>query len=201
MQVLKTEIKETINEAALNCFFQNGFKQARMADIAEDAGLSVGNLYHYYKNKKDLFYAVIPEEFANGINAFIRNMITATDGLNLETVREEPGFMTAGSRFESLMIENRKKVVIILEKAGGTKYEKSRTVLVDFLEGLYIRHLKTVKKSVPNANQKKVIRIVYTNYLQTIVDVLKLSSSEKILRESLSAAHAYHLGGLAGMMK
>jgi AcrR family transcriptional regulator len=32
-----------------------------MADIAKKAGLSVGNLYLYYKNKDELFHSVIPE--------------------------------------------------------------------------------------------------------------------------------------------
>lgn len=50
-------------EAALEEFFQSGFKAARMDDIARRAGLSKGTLYLYFESKDDLFKSIV-ETFA-----------------------------------------------------------------------------------------------------------------------------------------
>ncbi len=54
--------KETaIFWAACRVIREKGFHQARMADIAKEAGISYGLVYHYFKNKSDLFDALIKE--------------------------------------------------------------------------------------------------------------------------------------------
>lgn len=45
--------------AARAVFGRVGFTQARMSDIAEEAGLSMGGLYRYFENKTMLFEALI----------------------------------------------------------------------------------------------------------------------------------------------
>ena len=58
-QVLKDEIKENILKAALQEFFENGYKSAAMRNIAEKAKIPTGLIYSYYKNKEALFDAVL----------------------------------------------------------------------------------------------------------------------------------------------
>jgi TetR/AcrR family fatty acid metabolism transcriptional regulator len=55
-------IDKSINlcfEAALKIIKQKGFHKARMSDIAKEAGISYGLVYHYFKNKEDLFDSII----------------------------------------------------------------------------------------------------------------------------------------------
>jgi TetR/AcrR family transcriptional regulator, fatty acid metabolism regulator protein len=51
---LKKEKQSAIFEAALKVIREKGFHRARMADIAQEAGISYGLVYHYYKSKDDL---------------------------------------------------------------------------------------------------------------------------------------------------
>jgi TetR/AcrR family transcriptional regulator, fatty acid metabolism regulator protein len=54
------KIKEkTILESALKVMKQKGFHKARMADIARDAGISYGLVYHYFGTKEELFETII----------------------------------------------------------------------------------------------------------------------------------------------
>jgi TetR/AcrR family fatty acid metabolism transcriptional regulator len=54
------KIKEdAILEAALRVIKRKGFHKARMADIARDAGISYGLVYHYFKTKEDLFETIL----------------------------------------------------------------------------------------------------------------------------------------------
>lgn len=59
----KDQRRLTLLEAALEEFFQCGFKAARMDDIARRADLSKGTLYLYFDSKDDLFKSIV-ETFA-----------------------------------------------------------------------------------------------------------------------------------------
>jgi len=48
-----------ILEAALKVIKRKGFHKARMADIAREAGISYGLVYHYFGKKEDLFEAIL----------------------------------------------------------------------------------------------------------------------------------------------
>lgn len=56
---IKKDKVSLIFEAALKTIKQKGFHKARMSDIAEAAGISYGLVYHYFKNKEDLFDAIL----------------------------------------------------------------------------------------------------------------------------------------------
>lgn len=51
-----------IVDAALSVFLERGYRRARMADVAEAAGVSPGLLYTYAANKEALFQLVILRE-------------------------------------------------------------------------------------------------------------------------------------------
>ncbi len=48
--------RREILQAASRVFRQNGFATAGMREIAEEADLSPGNLYHYFKGKQEILY-------------------------------------------------------------------------------------------------------------------------------------------------
>jgi AcrR family transcriptional regulator len=50
-----------ILEAARAVFARDGYVDARMVDIAEEAGLSTGGLYRYFEDKTDVFAALIAD--------------------------------------------------------------------------------------------------------------------------------------------
>ncbi len=53
------EKRQQIMDAAAKVFAADGYSKAGMAAIAAAAGISKGNIYHYYKNKEDLLYAIL----------------------------------------------------------------------------------------------------------------------------------------------
>ncbi len=53
--------KEQLIESAAKLFHQVGFKQTSIADIAQDSGVPLGNVYYYFKTKDDLAAAVIEQ--------------------------------------------------------------------------------------------------------------------------------------------
>ena len=53
--------REQIIDAAMRAFAQKGFAKATNKDIAREAGITAGLIYHYFKSKEDLLGAVIEE--------------------------------------------------------------------------------------------------------------------------------------------
>jgi len=58
------ESQEAILQAACQVFCQKGYHQARMADVAKEADISYGLVYHYFGSKAELFDALIKKYFA-----------------------------------------------------------------------------------------------------------------------------------------
>jgi AcrR family transcriptional regulator len=58
-EAIKDERREQILSAALKAFAARGFAATRIGDIAARAGLSHGLVYHYFKSKEEIFYALL----------------------------------------------------------------------------------------------------------------------------------------------
>ncbi|NJK86044.1 MAG: helix-turn-helix transcriptional regulator [Bacteroidales bacterium] len=54
----KEQRRSDIVDAAEKIFFKKGFEYATMDEIAEQAELSKGTLYLYFKSKEELLYAI-----------------------------------------------------------------------------------------------------------------------------------------------
>ena len=59
MQTLKTTVKEHIIAAATQEFKTKGYEAASLRLIAQEANISVGNVYRYFVNKEHLFESVV----------------------------------------------------------------------------------------------------------------------------------------------
>ena len=59
--------REQIIEAALRVFARKGFNGATNKDIAREAGITPGLIYHYFESKEDLLKAAIEEHSPVGL--------------------------------------------------------------------------------------------------------------------------------------
>ncbi len=69
MPAKRTEVsldrRQQILEAAMLCFAKCGFHQTSMHDISAEAGISVGLIYRYFKNKEEVIGALAEEHKKN----------------------------------------------------------------------------------------------------------------------------------------
>jgi len=56
---IKDERREQILTAALKVFALRGFAATRVGDVAAEAGLSHGLVYHYFASKEEMFYELV----------------------------------------------------------------------------------------------------------------------------------------------
>jgi AcrR family transcriptional regulator len=59
-----------IIDAAYRCFARKGFHQASMRDIFEEANLSTGAVYHYFRSKDEIIKASFEHDFERSLDVF-----------------------------------------------------------------------------------------------------------------------------------
>ena len=78
MQYLKKEIRERILVAAVDEFKEQGYSDASIRNIANNAEISLGNIYRYFNNKEALYFAVI-NPFMESVKQFVDNDFSFTN--------------------------------------------------------------------------------------------------------------------------
>ncbi len=79
------DTKELIIDAASEVFAKYGYYKASMDKIAQASNLTKGALYYFYKNKADLFYAVVE----SGIHSLNRKLDEQIKNENVYKVIEQ----------------------------------------------------------------------------------------------------------------
>lgn len=73
--------KEIILQKARSQFVQKGFQQVSMRSIAKLLGCSHGAIYYHFKNKAELFYAIVEEDFSKLNNRLEETIQESEDDL------------------------------------------------------------------------------------------------------------------------
>ena len=197
-QYLKDDIQESIAAAALTIFAQKGYESATMAEIARAAGVSTGNVYRYFANKDALFYGVVDDGFARAFTLLLRRRVKALAGV--EDVRTLPPTDPYPMNSEEILrfcIANRLRVVILLGRAGGSRYERFSEETVERLIELALEHFRALD---PCLSVTEVMRFsldqIYQGLVRTMVSTLARFEDEGAIREAVHGYSKYHLAGL-----
>lgn len=95
MQLKKEDIKQTILVCARDEFMNHGYEDASMRVIAKKANTSLGNIYHYFPNKKAILDCLIRPTVAT-VCSFIKEhaKLTTTfiDIQQIDEILEEVNF-------------------------------------------------------------------------------------------------------------
>ena len=78
--------RRVILDAAVRVFARQGFHTCRVSDIADEAGVAYGLVYHYFQSKEQVLtgwiFGVLPESDADFEQAKLRIVDTICGGLD-----------------------------------------------------------------------------------------------------------------------
>ena len=173
-QVLKEEIFDRIFQAGIEVFREKDFRSAKMQEIAERAGIPVGLIYSYYKNKEELF-----------------NKIAASLLVNLDKVamEEEQADGLPSEKYKNIaedyildLLENHKIFVILMDKSQGTKYETTKEQFIHSIE----QHIKRqLGKKTHVAYNDMLCHILASNFTESILEVARHYENREFARTLL----------------
>jgi TetR/AcrR family transcriptional regulator, fatty acid metabolism regulator protein len=102
--------RRTILRAAIDVFARKGYHGCRIADVAREAGVAYGLVYHYFKNKDELLESV----FDAGWTGFVTRLRAVAEGEG-SLVHKVHGISAVA--FEAYRVDPRAVRVLILEIA------------------------------------------------------------------------------------
>jgi len=97
-----TEKRRMILDAAVRVFAREGFHGCRVADIADEAGVAYGLVYHYFRSKDEILdtlflerWGLMLEEIArvDAEPAPVREKLAAIAGFIIDSYRYDPDLM------------------------------------------------------------------------------------------------------------
>ncbi|MDD5014928.1 MAG: TetR/AcrR family transcriptional regulator [Atribacterota bacterium] len=132
MQILKEEVKEKIKKAAIYEFEKNGYQKTSMRSIASSARLTVGNLYHYFKNKDDLFNIIIQPAFQE-IYQFTDEFARVRKSVLFEKRQKDNFIKIFEESLIRIYIQHRAELVILLNGSKGSQMENAREQIINLI--------------------------------------------------------------------
>lgn len=132
--------KATILRAAVEVFATKGYHGCRIADVAREAGVAYGLVYHYFKNKDELLQSV----FRLGFDSFIAKLTAVTRS---EAPLAEKIHAIADFALESYREDPRGMRVLILQIArspaiGGANRQHAFSEIVQHCVEMFTRAQK-----------------------------------------------------------
>jgi AcrR family transcriptional regulator len=112
-QQIKDERREEILRAARKVFTRKGLAAARISDIAAEADISQGLIYHYFDNKEAVYTAIIEAAVAGGLRVIDEALarpgtpwaqLSALAEVMVAGVRENPDYLL--TILQALMTED-----------------------------------------------------------------------------------------------
>jgi TetR/AcrR family fatty acid metabolism transcriptional regulator len=99
---MRSDKRTLILEAAIRVFARMGYHGARISDIAREAGIAYGLVYHYFKNKEEILNTIFEERWGDFIDAVqaiadeptsTRDKLVSVAALILDTYRLRPDWV------------------------------------------------------------------------------------------------------------
>lgn len=161
-QVLKEEIRENILKAALQEFFEMGYKSAAMRNIAKQAKIPTGLIYSYYENKEALFDAVLRPVLYD----WERVLTAGDENDNKHTNNEIYGLSKAETECILNLFDHRQEFIILIDKSDGTKYENEKERFIKDIE----EHLN--KHRNDNMDDEVFLHIIANNFVDGLMQIM-----------------------------
>ena len=115
---------ELILQAAEDEFLDKGYEAAALREIARKAGVTTGALYGYFKNKQELFGALVDEAYTHMLDLY-REILSRFNTLPPEVQVESMSDYTVDgmNRMADYIYDHWTAFKLLLCRAQGTKYE------------------------------------------------------------------------------
>ncbi|MBM7648866.1 AcrR family transcriptional regulator [Bacillus ectoiniformans] len=119
--------KDMILQEARTQFIEKDFHQVSMRNLAKQLGCSHGAIYYHFKNKADLFYAIVEEDFSK-LNSLIDQITDGPGDYRTKLSQIFLCFIEFGlnhqSQYEMMFMVRNTEVDSLSHEAANLSYQK-----------------------------------------------------------------------------
>jgi AcrR family transcriptional regulator len=198
-QYKKEETQNLIIQSAEKLFASKGYRNTTISDIAKAAGISVGNMYRYYKSKEQILDEILPEEFVKWMQEKLHNKILTGKSESIIEQSEKKEYIEKSEEFYKIIIANRLKLMILLQYSKETPYESFRKCIVENLVDFVWKQFAQEEDQLQV--KRDLLDILYDGYIQMILNIVSKKWDEKKMLKELKLLNDYHIIGLGAVLE
>ena len=151
MRILKDDKYKSILHTARKEFIHKGFKDASMRDIAKNANVGLSNIYNYFRNKDEIFLAIV-NPAKDGIFAFVTEKHTEKyidfEFMSTFTSQEE-----SVESYIQLLVKYKEELRLLLYHSEGSSIKNFRDDFTEHLTKVSYNHMELIKKHYPHTKE------------------------------------------------
>ena len=183
MQYLKKEIRERILVAAVEEFKEQGYADASIRNIANNAEISLGNIYRYFTNKEALYFAVI-NPFMESVKQFVDNDFTFADKTMKEISETLISFIMQFS-----------DELLIIRKGNSVHYESFVNYIIEVISGKIKELIEGVFPEIDSKIQNQdFYSAIAEGFLTSFFKVLKKDDPTEVLERNARELITFYFG-------
>mgnify|MGYP003042438201 FL=1 len=144
----KGDIHRRILQAARGEFLQKGFKDTSMRTISRLSGVTLSNIYNYFRDKDEIFRAVLTpllDTFEQLFTEYKNDDYLSKDFFSMDSYQKK-----VIDKFMIIPTNYRTELKILLFNSAGSSLENFRDTFADRYTQESLRYMKLMKERYPH---------------------------------------------------
>lgn len=183
MQYLKKEIRERILAAAVEEFKEQGYADASIRNIANNAEISLGNVYRYFTNKEDLYFAVINPFMEN-----VKNFISDGFAFEEKSMKEISEMLIA-------FIMQYNNELLIIQKGNTVHYDSFVNYIVEVISSKIKEMVQSVFPEIDSKIENPdFYNAIAEGFLTSFFKILRNGDPKDVLERKAREIITFYFG-------
>jgi len=203
VQIKKDEIKNKILEVAKAEFHENGFAKVSMRKIAKKVGISVSNIYNYFRGKDEIFKELVYPTIYLADQLIERYFYSKNIDKNTTRFTIEESWQKTKILF-LFLDKHRNNLELLLFKSQGSEYEDTKDKYIDLFTELYLKNLALLKTFDNELNFKVsnwFVHNIISFYVNIINEIIMHDLSKKEMEQYAEEINLFLFHGWMAVLK
>jgi len=202
MQTEKELTRAKILSVAEKLFLRDGFLKVSMRDIAAGSGVSVANIYNYFKGKDDIFRAIV-RPAVHDFEAMLHEH-HGHSGMDITDMSKDSYFTYVVDEYVSFIQSHRHRLRILLTKAQGSSFENYRNEFTERASALVREYFCEMKRRHPELHcdvSDMSLRLHTIWIFAMFEELISCNVSQEELKKAVTEYLTIEIAGWRELMK
>ena len=196
MQVIKSNIQKTILSVSKDIFISNGFQKTSIRDIANQSGVSLGNIYNYFASKDEIFLSVVYP-----VIIYLYKLLDShhgKNGLDIISINDKYYFQQVLDEYFTLVSKHKDILRLLLLDSSQSRMANFVNEYIVYSNSVVKDWFINMKTKYPHINIdfSDEFMAFHTFWMfETIKQVIKTETSQKQIIKTLSNFLQFEIQG------
>lgn len=183
---------------------EKGFKDASLRNIVQEAGVTTGAFYGYFKSKEDIFEALVKDL----AESFLMDYNKRLESFKVLSYEDKMTHMnTFSDHYASDVIDSIydyfDEFTLLFVRSEGTRYEQYINEIIQLEMASTMLLIEELNKHghKPAIMDRDMVHIILSSYFNGILEVLRQQMDKNAGKKYLLQLSQFHRAGWEGILK